>query len=355
MNILFVWTGVTSYMPDCWRALIRQSNVRLKVVIETKRNPTQTAFCAKELLAGLDVSLCFDDEAIDRDYWIDQIHSFQPDIMYLVGWHAHVPRFFATEKSWVKIPKILIFDLPFQWGIRKFLAPLVLHAYLKHFCGAFVPGRRAMSYAHWLGFHRIQKGLFSIRLPECISVQRTEGFLFVGRFSREKRLDILVSAYRLYREKIRDRVPGLSPWSLTCCGKGEEEHCLQNQEGIEVLGFCMPDEVRALYVTKRALVLCSDFDPWPLVILEAVSHGMPVICTSACGDSDELIRGNGIVCRPRNVQEIAEAMVTMHLNADEWQTRGMAGRRLSEPYGCEAWSKRVLALSSDVIGSVMRT
>ena len=351
MNILFVWTGITSYMPDCWRALCRLENVCLKVIIETSRCPTQTAFHAAELLAGLDVTVCYDDEEIDREQWVEQMRSFRPDVMFLVGWHARTPRYFATEKCWEQLPKILIFDLPFQWRIRKLLAPIVLHPYLNHFCWAFVPGRRAEQYARWLGFRKVQKGLFSIRFSETEPVLRTDGFLYVGRFSREKRLDVLVSAYRLYREKIGRRVPHSQPWPLTCCGKGEEESCLRNQEGVEILGFCSPDEVRALYATKRALVLCSDFDPWPLVILEAVSHGMPVICTSACGDADELIHENGIVCRPRNVKEIAEAMVTMHLNAEEWQRRGMAGRRLAEPYGCEAWARRVLSLSSEVMGT----
>ena len=39
MNILFVWTGVTSYMADCWRALASRPDVSLKIVIEEKNEP----------------------------------------------------------------------------------------------------------------------------------------------------------------------------------------------------------------------------------------------------------------------------------------------------------------------------
>ena len=33
MKVLFIWTGVASYMADCWRVLANSESVELKVVI----------------------------------------------------------------------------------------------------------------------------------------------------------------------------------------------------------------------------------------------------------------------------------------------------------------------------------
>ncbi len=52
MKILFVWTGVTSYMADCWRELQRRPGVELKVVVE--RVDSGKEFDAEKVLAGLD-------------------------------------------------------------------------------------------------------------------------------------------------------------------------------------------------------------------------------------------------------------------------------------------------------------
>lgn len=52
MKILFVWTGVTSYMADCWRELSSRPGVELKVVVEAA--PSGRHFDAAQILSGLD-------------------------------------------------------------------------------------------------------------------------------------------------------------------------------------------------------------------------------------------------------------------------------------------------------------
>ena len=52
MNILFVWTGVTSYMADCWRELSCLEGVSLQVVVE--QVASGRAFDAAKVLSGFD-------------------------------------------------------------------------------------------------------------------------------------------------------------------------------------------------------------------------------------------------------------------------------------------------------------
>ena len=165
MNIVFIWTGVTGYMADCWRALGRVPGVRLKIFIRVKANP-ETGFNHADVLRGLDYTLVSENEVIDKENFRIQIAGFQPAVFFIVGWRAKLCRFFALDRSFATIPKVLVFDLPFAWTLKKLIAPVVLRLYLRRFKVAFVPGERSTQYARWLGFKRneIELGLFSLNV-----------------------------------------------------------------------------------------------------------------------------------------------------------------------------------------------
>ena len=351
MDIVFIWTGVTSYMADCWRALSRMPGVRLKIYIQEKTH-AGTRFIPADVLTGLDYELIYEDEFFDKGKIRSQMASFQPTVFFIVGWRAKLARFFTMDRLFSSIPKVLIFDLPFAWTLKKLIAPIVLRLYLRRFKVAFVPGTRAAQYARWLGFkgNEIEQGLFSLNVPELSAAAQNktprQGFLFAGRYVREKRLDVLVGAYKEYRKRI-ERDGNRKCWTLTCCGMGGYEKLLKGVDGIEDKGFLPPDEVRVLYKTHEAFVVTSDFDPWPLVIAEACASGMPIICTKACGNNIELIKENGFVCETNDVNAIAGAMFRMHTMCDEERVAmGMKGLNLVRPYSCVAWSERVIRIAS---------
>ena len=53
MRILFVWTGLTSYMGDCWRELAGRRDVDLKVLVAVEgRNAQQIDFRQDDVLRG---------------------------------------------------------------------------------------------------------------------------------------------------------------------------------------------------------------------------------------------------------------------------------------------------------------
>jgi len=354
MNLLFIWTGVTAYMGDCWRALATQPGIRLKIVIQEKRHPG-TQFAHEHVLHSLDATIIYDDEPLDREELRKELAAFSPDVIFVVGWRAKLSRFTATEPCFSRIPKVLIFDLPFAWTFKKLVAPIVLRSYLKRFHVCFVPGVRARAYAKWLGFkqQQIEEGLFSVGAPTSKGAyEGRKHFLYVGRYVKEKRLDLLVKAYGRYRQRVQENPEMGFPWSLTCCGMGPEERFVQQVEGVQDLGFCQPHEVEKLRFTHGALVLASAFDPWPLVIAEACASGLPVICTEACGNHVELVQGNGIVCKSGDVESLAQAMLAFHaLPEQERVIMGQKGLELVKPYLSDAWVARVIALSQKVMES----
>jgi len=157
MKILFLWTGLTSYMADCWRELQRREGIELKVVVINV--VSGSAFDRSKTLYDLDA------QVVDKDYDgpLD-LGGFRPDIVFSVGWHAPAVRRVVLDPDWRSIPKICCFDMPWRNSLRCVLARFVLRRFLSHYAAAYVPGKFAAKYARWLGFPRIETGLFSIDL-----------------------------------------------------------------------------------------------------------------------------------------------------------------------------------------------
>lgn len=308
MKILFCWTGVTSYMADCWRALQAEPDVELKVVVETAESGKE--FAAAKTLLGLDYVLVDRAEASGfRPSTID----FQPDILFVGGWRSPTTR--RVLVHYPKTRRIFCLDMPWRWGLRCFLARFALHGFLRPFDAVYVPGRSTARYARWLGFaeDRIWRKLYAVdqgRLSAAASSAARKGFLFVGRYSPEKRIDLIERAERRYR--------GLGgTWPVNYYGQGGT--------------FVQADGMPQVYAEHACLLLASSFDPWPLVMLEARSAGLQVIASDRCGNCDEL----GAVKVPYgDVEALARAMLSVEHGRANPPPADLAD------YDCRVWVQR---------------
>ena len=102
--------------------------------------------------------------------------------------------------------------------------------------------------------------------------------LFVGRLCDAKGVeDLLHAAARAYREG--------SALRLTLAGNGDEDRYAQLAASLGIgsithfAGWCDEEAVRRLLCEASVLVLPSHDEVLPLVVLEAIAHGVPVICT----------------------------------------------------------------------------
>ena len=328
MKVLFVWTGVTSYMADCWRALQAQPGVELKVVVERVRSGR--LFAASALLEGLDATLV-------EEGAVPPLGDYRPDVLFAVGWHSRVVRAFVCRADWEAVPKVCCMDMPWRWLPRCLAARFVLRPYLRRFRAMFVPGRAAFRYARWLGFaaERIVTGLYALdvgRFAAARTATPKAGFLYLGRFSPEKRLDVLLAAYARYRA-------AGGTWPLDLYGEGEP---VPAADGVRVHPFVQPASAAAVLGAARCLVLASDFDPWPLVVLEAAASARPVLVTAACGNAAELVRANGRVVPTGDAAALAAAMLAVERG--EVPLDGAAGLALATPYAADAWAEKVVRI-----------
>ena len=129
----------------------------------------------------------------------------------------------------------------------------------------------------------------------------------VGRYSFQKALDRLVTAWSLIEDK--------GDWKLKLVGDGEcreELFALVNEYGlcdsVELTG--VQKDMEAVYRNASVLALSSRYEGLPMVILEAQAHGIPVVSFDCqCGPKDTIEDGvNGRLVPEGSVDGLARAL-----------------------------------------------
>jgi glycosyltransferase involved in cell wall biosynthesis len=350
-KVVFCWSDISGYMTACWRALQAIPEIELFVIAFQAR--TETAF-ADELMTGIPHRLLDLQEREQAELTEKLVVEQNPDVVVLCGWFHKPYRQLAFSPKLQDVKFIMGMDTPWWGNWKQYFAPWMLKSYLKRIDHVVVTGDRSWQYAWRLGIplEKISLGLYGIDYQTWspLWVVRNQSpwprsFLFVGRYSYEKSIDILVAAYQKYRQEVAD------PWNLICCGKGELEFHLQSQPGIKNLGFVQPSEMKDIWLNAGAFLLPSRFDPWPLAIVESAAAGLPVICTQVCGSSVEVIRSeyNGIIIPPDNIHALTKALVKVHNVYDDLPIWGKRSQSFAQPYSSQIWAGRWL----NIIQSVM--
>ncbi|NNE50962.1 MAG: glycosyltransferase family 4 protein [Sulfitobacter sp.] len=106
--------------------------------------------------------------------------------------------------------------------------------------------------------------------------------LFVGRFDRQKGLDILLPAFA----RARAARPDLHLHLVGGAVRGSPAPDLP--EGVTNHGWVSPDQIDSYYRSADALIVPSRWEGMPLVVLEALRNGTPVLLSRGCRMDDLL-------------------------------------------------------------------
>jgi glycosyltransferase involved in cell wall biosynthesis len=146
-------------------------------------------------------------------------------------------------------------------------------------------------------------------------------FLYVGRVSKEKNLELLVKTFSELVQ-INDRV------FLTVVGDGpyleEMKAAMQNLPCL-FTGTLKGELLSAAYASSDMFVFPSTTDTFGNVILEAQASGLPVIVTDQGGPHENMIDGKtGVVVSGDYESSLLEAMLSVSQNTvsvDEMKTQ----------------------------------
>lgn len=131
------------------------------------------------------------------------------------------------------------------------------------------------------------------RPPLATQPPKVLRLLFVGRFSKQKNIGALLQACALTSRKVH----------LDVVGDGDERAEVLaaidalNLKNVSLHGRLGRKEVMRLYKSCDALVMPSLYEAQPLVLLEAMAAGIPIIGTRVIGVEDHL-KGAGILAEP---------------------------------------------------------
>lgn len=167
-------------------------------------------------------------------------------------------------------------------------------------------------------------------------------FCCLANFWPLKGYDVLFKAFEQLRHERVDAV-------LHIAGRGTDSSACRSQlpEGVIVHGLLNKEAVRMLLYQCDALVLASRSEVQPLVLLEAMSTGIPVISTE-CIPKCLRIEGGCTIVPIGDAQALADAMLAvMHQPSID-------GRQLSERVAAMASPKVVAKQLEDVFETILK-
>lgn len=171
--------------------------------------------------------------------------------------------------------------------------------------------------------------------------------LSVGRLSAEKRTDHLIRAAALASERIDIRLILVGDGPMK---ESYEELSRELGLGDRVIftGMQNQEAIAALMRACQLFALVSkDFDNQPMVILEAISAGLPILY---CDDNLEegLTPRNALLTNPDH-RSLAEGIVSLHEDRRKLKTFSDESLRLSRDYDIRVMVQRIENVYKDAI------
>ncbi len=224
------------------------------------------------------------------------VRLMRPGAVCYVFSHGTYLNMWQRVRFFKKAPFIrLMFQRFLMQVIRKSTAVFVLDGGTKQDYSAY--NRRVILVRNSIVCRSRQERDLSLRKDSEDGVR----FLFVGRLSEGKRIGTIIEAVKGYHRAC----------ILNILGDGEERQSLEElargSERIRLLGAVGPDEVERFMRDSDILVMNSDSEGMPMVILEAISTGMPVITTDVGGIHEALTFGRDSETTDGTAQGIQKA------------------------------------------------
>lgn len=150
--------------------------------------------------------------------------------------------------------------------------------------------------------------------------------IYVGRFNHEKRIDRLITAFSMIADKYPD-------WHVDIFGDGNEKENLLRQIAEMQLEdrIIIHEPTKAIYDEyKRSemLVLCSEHEASPLVLVEAMACGVPCVSLDCPNGPREIIEDGvtGLLAKNGDVIDLSLKIEWLIVHKDDRQLMGGKAR-----------------------------
>lgn len=252
---------------------------------------------------------------------------------------THLHNHFASASANVAMLAAEMADIPFSYtlhGPADLFEPHSWHLAEKTArakfvaCISYFARSQCMLFSdpvHWHKLQIIHCGV-TPELYQSSEVTRTDGshFVFVGRLAAVKGLRVLLQAFRIAREANPDL-------RLTLVGDGPDRAFLETEAAsmgdvVQFTGYLSQSAVAEIMTTMDAFVLPSFAEGVPVVLMEAMASGKPVIATRVAGVLELVDDGiSGYVVPPGDEISLADRIVTVSKDPELRKRFGEMGLR----------------------------
>lgn len=162
----------------------------------------------------------------------------------------------------------------------------------------------------------------------------------VGRLSKEKNLDVLVTAFLSLESQYQKNI------TLLIVGAGDQFDKIRSfvtpvTDKVKLLGH--RSDINFILTISNVFILTSLTEGFPFSLLEALSHGKAIIASDIPSIS-EIIKNeyNGLLFNPKSPKQLSDAIIRLYQDPDLRKKLGIQARYTSRQYDTKVIILKIL-------------
>lgn len=192
------------------------------------------------------------------------------------------------------------------------------------------PQEKIVNFPYWVPIPAIARR---------VEVRRPVKFVAIGRLEPVKRFDVVIEAMHLLGQRF-----GTGTATLRIAGEGSEKTRLLSlvrkyslDAVVEFTGWLEHDQTMTLLTESDVLVHPADWEPYGVVVLEAMARGKPVIASDGTmAAADRVQNGiNGFIARSGDAADFADRMAALTQDLEKVKGMGQIARTTAEKWPLE--------------------
>lgn len=350
-KLLLLWERMGDYHRARWKALAQLVDREACLAADYGTGDGLYQWANTEREARY---FCLSDKPVDKVGTWKAFGSFRRLMKAEGVTHVCVPGYgrlaYVFMMLWARMKGIKVLMFAESWYAGNNYSDLA-KSMLVRLCAdvCFVSGKRAAG--HFVGrlhfpSEHVVEGYSVVNNAHFASGVRTweeklkvkPQLLCVARYAPEKNLALLIKAFK------QSQLAG--NWQLRIVGGGPlkpELEQLTGDDDIVLDDWLGYDQLPEMYGAAACFVLPSSFEPWGLVVNEAMAAGLPIILSDQVGALPDLLSpGNGWQFKYDSVEDCVTYLnLLAGTSAEKLMLMGEESRKIIDKFTPETWAEEV--------------